>query len=117
MALGCPMEKRKARGCNVMPWAMFRWETMGPSIPVYVTLICATYKNSIPDQVHPFVATVPMVLEVISFSRITHPASLQKSDQASRGCAGQQKSDPWISILYGNIIARESVMVCLASQF
>ncbi|KAK3508781.1 hypothetical protein QTP70_006023 [Hemibagrus guttatus] len=58
MAPGCTMGRRKASGGSVMLWAMFFWETVGPAIPVDVTLTCTTYLSIVADHVHPFMETV-----------------------------------------------------------
>ena len=41
-----------------MLWAMFCWETLGPTIHVDVNLTRATDPNIVADQVHPFMAMV-----------------------------------------------------------
>ena len=58
MAPGCTVGRKQPGGGNVMLWAMFFWETLGPGIHVDVNLTCATYLNMVVDQVHPFMAWV-----------------------------------------------------------
>ncbi|KAK3519432.1 hypothetical protein QTP70_027864, partial [Hemibagrus guttatus] len=43
---------------NVMLWAMFCWETLGPAIHVDVTLTRNTYLSIAADHVHPFMEMV-----------------------------------------------------------
>jgi len=40
---------------------MFFWETLGQAIHVDIHFTCATYLNTVADQVHPF---MPMVFAV-----------------------------------------------------
>jgi len=58
MAPGCNMGGRQDGEGNVMLWAMFCWETLGPAIHVDVTWTCTTYLSIVADHVHPFMEMV-----------------------------------------------------------
>ena len=44
---GSTVGRKQASGGNVMLWAMFCWEALGPGIHVEVNLTHATYKTSL----------------------------------------------------------------------
>ncbi|KAF7642071.1 hypothetical protein LDENG_00265060 [Lucifuga dentata] len=70
------MGRRQAGGGSVMIWVTSCW-VLGSYIHVDVTLTCSTYLNMAADQVQPFMAAV-FPDGMASFSRIMHPATLQK---------------------------------------
>lgn len=54
MAAGCTRESGEAGGGSVALWAVFCWETLGPCIPVDVTLPRTTYLNGVVEKAHNF---------------------------------------------------------------
>ncbi|KAK3534421.1 hypothetical protein QTP86_015225, partial [Hemibagrus guttatus] len=49
---------QECKPAEVMLWAMFCWETLGPAIHVDVTVTHSTYLNIVTDHVHPFMETL-----------------------------------------------------------
>ena len=72
---GCTMGRGQADRGSVMLWAVVCWETLDPAMDV--TLTRTTYLNIVADQLHSFIVTL-FLMAVASFSRIIHPATLQK---------------------------------------
>lgn len=58
MASRCIMGRRQAGRDSVMLWAVFCWESLGPVIPVDVTLTRTTYLRIVADHVYPFMETI-----------------------------------------------------------